>query len=171
MARNQPRNYAPIIDALDAAITPETEYLDAMQQVVDLLWDAFSEDGYSWVGFYVADEAKPESERLILGPRRDKPACSPIGLSGVCGAAYTSGRVQIIDDVRTLGDNYVACDPRDLSEIVLPLFHELSSDHRCWAVLDVDSWETGAFDASDRNGLAQVLEAAGFHVTPAVSGA
>ena len=166
------RNYQPIIDALHASITPETEHLDAMQRVVDLLWDAFSSDGYSWVGFYVADESKPETERLILGPRRDKPACSPIGVHGVCGAAYASGRTQIVGDVRDLGESYVACDPRDLSEIVMPLFHEeADGPSACWGVLDVDSWETNAFDVTDRNGLAQVLEAAGFHVTPAVSGA
>ena len=35
----------------------------------------------------------------------------------------------IVDDVATLGAGYVACDPRDLSEIVVPCFDD---DGRAW---------------------------------------
>jgi putative methionine-R-sulfoxide reductase with GAF domain len=31
----------------------------------------------------------------------------------------------------------------------------------CWAVLDVDSWEAGAFSPEDEDGLRTVLVAAG----------
>jgi len=147
-----------VIDAVrDASGDDEAR----MQRVVDALWDAFSGAGVSWVGFYVADEAMPESERLILGPRRDKPACSPIGLHGVCGAGYASGVTRIVRDVKDLGENYVACDPRDLSEIVVPIAGE---GGEIVAVLDLDSYEVGAFDESDDEGLRAVLTAAGFSV-------
>lgn len=134
-----------------------------MQRVVDALWDAFHDAGVSWAGFYIAEEDRPASERLILGPRRDKPACSPIGLHGVCGAGYASGATQIVRDVKELGENYVACDPRDLSEIVIPIAGE-GEGGAIVAVLDLDSFEVGAFDESDDEGLRAVLGAAGFSV-------
>ena len=152
------RDYQPVIDAVRGASGNDEA---RMQRVVDALWDAFAAAGVSWVGFYVADESKPESERLLLGPRRDKPACSPIGLHGVCGAGYASGATQIVADVRALGESYVACDPRDLSEIVVPI---ASANGAVTGVLDLDSFDVGSFDESDDEGLRAVLTAAGFSV-------
>ena len=99
-----------------------------------------------------------DGDELVLGPRRDKPACSPIGLHGVCGRAYTSRRPLVVSDVAELGENYVACDPRDRSEVVIPL---VDDDGTCWAVLDLDSHQLGAFDETDVEGLTAVLRAAG----------
>ncbi len=131
-----------------------------MQMVVDALWESLADHGVSWVGFYVADDRSgvPDSQRLALGPRRDKPACSPIGLHGVCGQAFTSGETRIVRDVSELGADYIACDPRDRSEIVLPLFEK----GRRWGVIDVDSWDLAAFDERDEAGLKGVLRAGGF---------
>jgi len=64
----------------------------------------------------------------------------------------------IVEDVNKLGENYIACDPRDRSEVVIPC---IDDDGTCWGVLDVDSWEIGAFDESDERGLLAVLVAAG----------
>ena len=94
---------------------------------------------------------------MILGPRRDKPACSPIGLHGVCGKALLSKETLIVRDVKELGDDYIACDPRDQSEIVIPLIDEHGI---CWGVLDIDSYEIGAFDKSDLRGLSVLLRTA-----------
>lgn len=156
------RDYPAVSKRVRAHLSPGSTREERMSVVVDALWDALSGAGVSWVGFYTARDGAPESERLILGPRRDKPACSPIGLCGVCGAAYTSGETQIVRDVAELGDRYVACDPRDRSEIVIPL---AGDDGRVWGVLDLDSFETGSFTASDDRGLREVLTAAG--LTPA----
>src|SRR5438105_13594580 len=95
---------------------------------------------------------------MIVGPRRDKPACSPIGLHGVCGGAWRERRAMVVRDVAELGTNYVACDPRDRSECVVPLIEE---DGTCWGVLDLDSFEVGAFSDEDVSGLRMVLEAGG----------
>ena len=130
-----------------------------MRAAVDAIWTHLSTVGISWVGFYLP-EAGPDGEHLVLGPSRNKPACSPIGLHGVCGQGYRNRTPQIVEDVRLLGPNYIACDPRDRSEVVLPLFEE-GSDGRCVAVLDVDSHEPGRFGAADVAGLRQVLAAAG----------
>lgn len=128
-----------------------------MRIVVDAIWDALHEDRVSWVGFYLDQPNEPDDRRLVLGPCRDKPACSPIGLHGVCGQALISRTVRIVDDVNELGEDYIACDPRDRSEIVVPL---IDADGRCRGVLDIDSWQVGAFDQSDAAGLREVLRAA-----------
>jgi len=125
-----------------------------MQAVADVLWRLLHPMGVSWVGFYLYQGG----EQLVLGPRRDRPACSPIGLHGVCGQAFSSGKPTVVHDVRELGGNYIACDPRDRSEVVVPL---LDDSGRCWGVLDVDSHELGAFSQFDVDGLQQVLLAAG----------
>ena len=125
-----------------------------MRAVVDAMWDALQATAVSWVGFDLYDG----SQELSLGPRRDKAACSPIGLHGACGQAFTLRKPLVVRDVAELGENYVACDPRDRSEVVVPLFDESGS---CWGVLDLDSHEVGAFDDTDVEGLQSVLRAAG----------
>lgn len=155
------RDYQQLESSVRALIAGAADLNDRMQIVVDAVWNACAAHGVSWVGFYLEDADASEDSRLVLGPRRDKPACSPIGLHGVCGAAYVTRSIQIVRDIRELGDSYVACDPRDLSEIVIPLFEESDPTH-CWSVLDLDSFDVGAFDEQDALGLIQVLRAAGF---------
>ena len=78
------RDYAAITRALPANI--QTMSLEQrMRAVADALWNALHDKGVSWVGFYVDHSDQPDDQRLILGPCRNKPACSPIGLHGVCG--------------------------------------------------------------------------------------
>ena len=135
-------------------LTPIGDRQQRMQVVVDALWEALKDAGVSWVGFYLHGGR----DELELGPRRDKPACSPIGLHGACGQAFSSRRPMVVHDVAELGQNYVACDPGDRSEVVIPLF----DDHgHCWGVLDLDSHELEAFDQTDVEGLTAVLRAAG----------
>jgi L-methionine (R)-S-oxide reductase len=148
------RDYDSIAARVEAARLRGQTRETVMQSVVDVLWEGLSDRGVSWVGFYTA---AADEESLELGPHRDKPACTPIGLHGVCGQSFLSRRAMVIDDVRALGDNYVACDPRDRSEVVVPL---LDPDGRAWGVLDLDSHETGAFADSDVAGLRRVLAAA-----------
>lgn len=143
------RDYRQIAATLSSTGTREQR----MRAVVDALWDGLHESGVSWVGFYL-----PEGEtELVLGPSRNKPACSPIGLHGVCGQAFTQRKPMIVRDVRDLAQNYVACDPRDQSEVVVPVFDENGA---CWAVLDLDSHQVGAFSEADVSGLLSVLRAA-----------
>jgi len=151
------RDYPSIAAALNG-LPESTARDDRMRRVIDPLWECLHSRGVSWVGFYVDQPGHPDDVRMILGPCRDKPACSPIGLHGACGQALRSGRTLIVRDVKSLGPNYIACDPRDQSEIVVPLIDE---DGRAWAVLDVDSWEVGSFDESDDEGLRTVLRTAG----------
>ena len=150
------RDYRSLLAA--AAPPAASEPRDvAMQRVVDLLWEALHEQDVSWIGFYLDQPDQADDRRLVLGPCRDRPACSPIGLHGVCGASLRSRQTQVVHDVADLGPDYIACDPRDASEIVIPLS---DSADVCWGVLDVDSWKTGAFSEADDVGLRSVLAAA-----------
>ena len=118
---------------------------------IDLAWESLAPTGVSWIGFYRLD---PGSETMSLEQCRDRPACSPIGLHGVCGQALRRGRTRIVRDVLELGDDYVACDPRDRAEIVIPL--------RPDRVLDLDSFNVDAFSDVDDRWLRDILALAGF---------
>lgn len=128
-----------------------------MRTVVDVLWGHLADAAVAWLGFYIIAGGRDE---MLLGRCKPKPACSPIGLHGVCGRAWTEKRTQIVPDVHALGDAHVVCDPSNLSEIVVPL---LSGDGTCEAVLDLDSRELDAFSENDAAGLTRVLRAA--HLT------
>ncbi|MBX3382076.1 MAG: GAF domain-containing protein [Phycisphaeraceae bacterium] len=127
----------------------------AMRRAIDLLWGALGSSGMSWIGFYQRPRGTDE---MVLVCREPKPACSPIGLHGMCGRCCLSRRPIIIHDVRTLGDGYIACDPKDLSEAVVPL---INPDGSCDAVLDADSYHVGAFGPGDAAGMTLVLIALG----------
>lgn len=133
-----------------------------MRGVVDLLWTAFGDSGphtpgrgFSWVGFYLYG---PGPEEMTLAVRRNKPACSPIGLHGMCGRCWQTQRPIVVDDVSTLGAGYIACDPKDRSELVVPC---LDADGSCWGVLDADSWDLAAFDGHDADGVEELLQFCG----------
>jgi putative methionine-R-sulfoxide reductase with GAF domain len=150
---SESRPYDVMIDTIRRGIDPGADRDARMQVVVDVLWDGLRDQGLSWVGFYTARE---DGTGLDLGPHRDKPACTPIGLHGACGQSLHSGRALVVRDVLELGDHYIACDPRDRSEVVVPVRDEQGT---IWGVLDLDSHDVGAFDESDAAGLARVLAA------------
>jgi len=60
----------------------------------------------------------------------------------------------VVRDVRELGSAYIACDPRDLSEIVVPI---RGRDGVVVAVLDIDSYSVGAFDGADQLALERIV--------------
>jgi putative methionine-R-sulfoxide reductase with GAF domain len=150
------RDYEAVIARLG---TPTGDRESRMQRTVDALWDAFHTADVSWVGFYLKND---DLDELLLGPRRDKPACSPIALFGACGRAFQSRKPLIVSDVNNLRNGYIACDPRDRSEVVIPCMDAF--DDGCWGVLDVDSHDTFAFNEADAHGLSKVLIHMGLHV-------
>lgn len=155
-----PRPYPAILARLRSLDLSRADTDARMQAAVDVLWELLAPTGVSWIGFYTKPAGRDE---LILGPRRDKPACSPLGMHGACGRCWKERRPLVIPDVAMLGAGYVACDPRDRSEVVVPLFAVNGS---CWGVLDADSFEVGAFSESDAQGLTGVVEALGLSVAP-----
>lgn len=157
-----PRDYASLRPRA-AAIAALPTRQDRMAAFIALLWPALAPTGVSWMGFYVDDPCGPEHARLTLGPREPKPACSPIGLHGACGACLLSAQVLVVRDVRELGEGYIACDPRDMSEVVVPCTEPSGA---CWGVLDLDSHDFSSFDHTDAAELAYLVQAAGLAVSP-----
>lgn len=157
------RRYDELIQSLGPAGGPASPDHDVMSRVCDALWSAFGGEGddeFSWLGFYLfqadamaaVDAARPAG--MVLGPRRDKPACSPIGLHGACGQSYERGVTLVVRDVADLGAGYIACDPRDRSELVIPCWNE---DGSRWGVFDADSFGVGTFDAHDAGQIERLL--------------
>ena len=101
-----------------------------------------------WTGFYrvVGDE-------LVLGPFQGPLACSRIKYGkGVCGAAWDRGETVVVEDVEKF-PGHIACSSLSRSEIVVPVWR----DERVVAVLDIDSTEIAAFDASDKMWLERIV--------------
>ena len=100
---------------------------------------------YNWVGFYLVDPADPGY--LIVGPFTGSftpNARIPLN-TGLCGAAATSGKVVVVQDV--------ASDPRYLSgshlvksEIVQPIF----VNRKLAAELNVESYFTDTFNKTEQ---------------------
>ncbi|MBA2539498.1 MAG: GAF domain-containing protein [Deltaproteobacteria bacterium] len=112
----------------------------------------------SWVGFYVMKQGE-----LVLGPFQGNVACVRISLGrGVCGTAAQERRTIIVPDVERFA-GHIACDAGSRSEIVLPIFSRdgAQARDRLVAVLDVDSYEVGAFDDIDAAGLAPIAKLLG----------
>jgi putative methionine-R-sulfoxide reductase with GAF domain len=145
------RDYGNLVSPLK----PGADRESTMRLIADACWETLGQRGISWIGFYLKI---PGRDEMALGPSRDKPACSPIGLHGACGRCWQERRPIIVADVTTLGANYIACDPKDRSELVIPL---LEPDGSCWGVLDADSYDPGAFSETDLTGLTRAVERVG----------
>lgn len=101
---------------------------------------------YNWVGFYMLEPgANPPV--LVLGPYQG--AMTPhtrIPLNqGICGAAASSGKTVVVDDVKS-DPRYLACSLETKSEIVVPIF----AGGKVAGELDIDSHFSAAFGFEDR---------------------
>lgn len=150
------RDYAQLRERLDSAIESEMSRDERMQAFVDAAWDVLAPTEVSWLGFYTRES--DESTEMILGPRRDKPACSPIALDGACGRSCLEQSALVVTDVAKLSEGYIACDPKDMSELVIPL---VDGDGFSWGVFDLDSYIVEAFDECDAMELSSLLHFAG----------
>jgi L-methionine (R)-S-oxide reductase len=101
---------------------------------------------YNWVGFYML-EPGTDPPVLVLG--RYQGAMTPhtrIPLNqGICGAAASSGKTVVVDDVNN-DPRYLACSLETKSEIVVPVFVR----GKVAGELDIDSHFPAAFGAEDR---------------------
>ena len=103
---------------------------------------------YDWVGFYMIEKGGVgEDPVLVLGPyvgTVTQHKRIPLN-QGICGAAASTGRTLIVDDV-SKDPRYLACSVETKSEIVAPIRvkGEVAGE------LDVDSHTPAAFNADDR---------------------
>ena len=121
---------------------------DLMRRMAKLLHDRMLK--YNWVGFYML-EPGAQPPMLVLGPFEG--AMTPhvrIPLNqGICGAAASSGKTVVVDDVNK-DPRYLACSLETKSEIVVPVF----ANGKVVGELDIDSHFPAAF-SSEHQGLVQ----------------
>ena len=115
-----------------------------MEDITRLLFDKMLK--YNWVGFYML-EPGANPPMLVLGHFQG--AMTPhtrIPLNqGICGAAASSGKTVVVDDVRS-DPRYMACSVETKSEIVVPVFVR----EQVAGELDIDSHFPAAFGFEDR---------------------
>jgi L-methionine (R)-S-oxide reductase len=101
---------------------------------------------YNWVGFYMIENENGK-DMLALGHFRGTltPHTRIPLHQGICGAAASSGKTVIVDDV-SADSRYLACSLETKSEIVVPVFVH----GKVVGELDIDSHFLAAFGADDR---------------------
>ena len=100
---------------------------------------------YNWVGFYLVEPTAPDI--LVVGPfvgSFTPNARIPLN-TGLCGAAATSGRTVVVDDV-SKDPRYLAGSPLVKSEIVVPIFVK----NKLAGELDIESYFTSAFTEPEK---------------------
>jgi len=134
-----------ILEKLDALAASSHSANELLEGVVELLHENMLR--YNWVGFYMLEELPGVDPVLVLGPYRG--SMTPhtrIALNqGICGAAASSGKTVIVDDVHS-DARYLACSLETKSEIVVPIF--VSS--KVAGELDIDSHFSAAFGPADQ---------------------
>jgi L-methionine (R)-S-oxide reductase len=140
-------DYALLEAQADALLSEERDGLANMANFASFVFHELPE--LNWAGFYFEDQAG----ELVLGPFNGRPACTrlPAG-RGVCGAAFTSGRTTVVDDVAAFAD-HIVCDSASASEIVVPVRDE----HGIYGVFDIDSPRTARFGENDRRGIERLV--------------
>ena len=115
-----------------------------MSRIVKLLHDRMLK--YNWVGFYMLEQPPSSPPVLVLGAFEG--AMTPhtrIPLNqGICGAAASSGKTVVVDDV-SKDSRYLACSLETKSEIVVPIFVK----GKVVGELDIDSHFLAAFGKED----------------------
>jgi len=126
-----------------------------LQEIVDVLYEEFEK--YSWVGIY-----RVEGNMLVLGPWKGTQATEhtriPLG-HGVCGAAASSGKTELVDDV-SQDKRYLSCFVSTRSEIVVPI----KKSQAILGEIDIDSDRPAAFDAADVVFLEKVADMLSSHI-------
>jgi putative methionine-R-sulfoxide reductase with GAF domain len=139
-------DYATALKEVENIVSNSDEVLE---KTVAFLHDTFNH--YNWVGIYIV-----EGNDLVLGPWRGPHATEhvriPIG-QGVCGAAASSGKIEVVDDVHS-DDRYLACFVSTKSEIVVPI----KKDGKIVGEIDIDSDKPAAFTQEDSIFLEKVAD-------------
>jgi L-methionine (R)-S-oxide reductase len=144
-----------VVERKIQALLQNRQSVADLQQIVEVLYEGFEK--YSWVGIYIV-----RGDELILGPWKGTQATEhtriPLG-RGVCGAAATSGRTEVVDDV-SKDERYLSCFLSTRSEIVVPI----KRGSQILGEIDIDSDTPAAFDAADVRFLEKVADMLSRHI-------
>src|SRR3984885_15983795 len=135
---------AELANQLNALAAGATSAQQLMEGITKLLHQKMLR--YNWVGFYMLEKEGPQGV-LVLGPfRGTMTPHSRIQMNqGICGAAASTGKTVIVDDV-SADSRYLACSVETKSEIVVPIFVAGS----IVGELDIDSHFPAAFVEADK---------------------
>ena len=140
-------NYQLLLAQLEALLEGETNVLANLSNSSALLNQALPNSVFTGFYLFVGNE-------LILGPFQGGVSCVHIALGkGVCGEAAEKELTIVVDDV-TQHANYISCDSRAKSEIVVPMV----KNGRLLGVLDLDSDLTGDYDKIDQEYLEKFVQ-------------
>lgn len=135
-----------LIEDVRLAIARETSEAGVLEVSIKLI-DSFS-DGFNWTGFYML-----RGDILEVGPYvgPETPHTKIELNSGICGAAASSKRSIVVDDVNA-DPRFLACSVSTRSEIVVPLM----DGRRCLGEIDIDSNQSAFFTDDDRVMLEEI---------------
>jgi L-methionine (R)-S-oxide reductase len=136
-------NVSEIKKQVSSASATSTSTEQLLTRIVEILNEKMLK--YNWVGFYMLDDS---GNMLHLGPFMGAmtPHTSIPLNQGICGAAASTGKTVIVDDVNS-DPRYLACSIETKSEIVVPVF----ANGKVVGELDIDSHFKAAFTAEDRD--------------------
>jgi len=128
---------------------------DLMQGVCRLLHERMLK--YNWVGFYMLEPgAQPPALVLDAFVGAMTPHTRIPLNQGICGAAASSGKTVVVDDV-SKDPRYLACSLETTSEIVVPIFVQ----KKVVGELDIDSHFPAAFGIKDQKLVQYCAEVVG----------
>lgn len=113
---------------------------------------AEADDRFDWVGVYLHNE---EEKELWLHNYVGRPTTHPkipVG-EGICGTAVAQGENLNVPDVEAV-DNYIACDPRVKSELVVLI----RAGEDIFGQMDIDSRTAAAFTDEDMEAVQTVAD-------------
>ena len=138
--------YQTLNEQLSLLLEGEPNVLANLSNASALLKSTFPNTVFA--GFYLFD-----GNELILGPFQGGVSCVRIALGkGVCGESAASRQSVIVGDVKNYS-NYISCDSKALSEIVVPM---VKKGHLL-AVLDLDSSVLDDYDEIDQKYLEEFV--------------
>jgi L-methionine (R)-S-oxide reductase len=115
-----------------------------MERIAQRLHESMTR--YNWVGFYVVDPVDPGI--LLIGPfvgSFTPNARIPLN-TGLCGAAASSGKIIVVDDV-SKDPRYLSGSSMVNSEIVVPIFVK----NKLAAELDIESYFASTFTKPEQD--------------------
>ena len=138
--------YQTLNEQLSLLLEGEPNVLANLSNASALLKSTFPNTVFA--GFYLFD-----GNGLILGPFQGGVSCVRIALGkGVCGESAASRQSVIVGDVKNYS-NYISCDSKALSEIVVPMVKK----GQLLAVLDLDSSVLDDYDEIDQKYLEEFV--------------
>ena len=138
--------YQTLNEQLSFLLEGEPNVLANLSNASALLKSTFLNTVFA--GFYLFD-----ANELILGPFQGGVSCVRIALGkGVCGESAANRQSVIVGDVKNYS-NYISCDSKALSEIVVPMVKK----GQLLAVLDLDSSVLDDYDEIDQKYLEEFV--------------